>query len=113
MNAIEYVFDDMCLITIAGTDVMPVSGMAEITYNYDGEWSISAIYLEHVEGDKRTYHMLDRELHERIFLTIYDRLENENREGVQEAVREAIKADRECEADNYADYRREQRREVA
>lgn len=113
MNAIEYLFDDMCLITIAGTDVMPVSGMAEITYDYDGEWSISAIYLEHVEGGNRTYHILDRELHERIFLTIYDRLENEDREGVQEAVREAIRDVRDSRADNYADYRREQRREVA
>ena len=113
MNAIEYLFDDMCLITIAGTDVMPVSGMAEITYDYDGEWSISAIYLERVEGDKRAYHMLDRELHERTFLTIYDRLENEDREGVQEAVREAIRDVRDSREDDYADYRREQRREVA
>jgi hypothetical protein len=125
---ISFEFDELPLVIEGGFEAGLVAGSADITYSRDGEWSVSAIYLdgyrERSQAELATMRAngLKPNLHERkpveldagtsLYLTIYDRLEHEWRDGVQEAVRDAVAADREAGADDYADYRRDVLREA-
>lgn len=125
---ISFEFDELPLVIEGGFEAGLVAGSADITYSRDGEWSVSAIYLDGHRDltpsernalaasgkPMRFYESKPVELDAgtSLYLTIYDRLEHEWRDGVQDAVRDAIAADREAEADDYADYRRDVLREA-
>lgn len=128
MRTLDFPFDDLPLAILNGYECALISGSAEISFHLDGSWSVSAIYLDGHRDltpsernalaasgkPMRFYESKPVELDAgtSLYLTIYDRLEHEWREGVQAAVREAITADHEARADDYADYRRDALREA-
>ncbi len=128
-RTLEFEFDELPLIIDLGFDAAIISGMADISYPPDGEWSVSAIYVDgyrerslvekaKMRGDGIVPTSFEKKLVEIergswMFDTIARRLENEWRDKVQNAVNEAIGEDRACAADNAADYRRDVMRGVA
>jgi hypothetical protein len=129
MKTFEYNFDDLPLVIENGFEACEVAGSAEVSYSSDGEWSVESI---HFDGNKRNHYTLEQ-LYEAqktnaplphwtrqsveldrgtpIFSIIHDRLENEWRERVQDAVRQQIEDDRIQAADDAADYAYERLRE--
>lgn len=119
-RTLEFEFDELPLIIDLGFDAAIISGMADISYRADGEWSVSAIYVDgyrerslveraKMRGDGTRFEkkLVEIERGSWMFDTIARRLENEWRDKVQNAVNEAIGEDRACAADNAADYRRD------
>jgi hypothetical protein len=128
VNTFTFNFDDLPLVIENGFEACEVSGSAEIEYSRDGEWSIASIYFE--DGRKRIKYSTDDYLaaaatgkfspvYERkavaldrgtpIYSIIYDRLDNEWCEQVQEAVRNQLASDREDALEARADARRDAR----
>jgi hypothetical protein len=119
----SYSFNDLPLLVTGGFDAGLVNGSALVSYWPNGEWSLSQIYLDgwrrrsdrdidnDVAAGKRWQPfeqkpvLLDRgtDLHR----MIWDRLENEWRAKVQDAVNEQIERDREDAVNTLADMCRE------
>lgn len=122
-RTLEFEFEELPLIIDLGFDAAIISGMADISYRPDGEWSVSAVYVDgyrkrslaekaKMRGAGLVPTSFEKKLVEVergswMFNTIASRLENEWRDEVQNAVNEAIGEDRACAADNAADYRRD------
>ena len=122
---LSYVFEELPLLITGGFSAGLVNGSALLSYWPDGQWSVAEIYLDghrrksareiiqaslnKIEGfrcyDEKPI-ALDRgtPLHS----MIWDRLESDWRQKVQEAVNEAIEEDRESAADDRADMRRDE-----
>lgn len=108
---LSYTFEELPLIIDLGFEAGLVNGSALIDYWPDGQWGISQVYLDGARRkptavvlgamfkkipnfkcwDERDV-LLDRS--SPINLMIHDRLENEWRSKVQEAVREALEEER-------------------
>lgn len=128
-RTLEFEFEELPLIIDLGFDAAIISGMADISYHADGEWFVSAIYVDgyrerslvektKMRGDGLTPTSFEKKLVEVehgswMFGAIDNRLECEWREKVQNAVNEAIGEDRAHAADNAADYRRDVMRGAA
>lgn len=128
-RTLEFEFEELPLIIDLGFDAAIISGMADISYHADGEWSVSSIYVDgyrerslvekaKMRGDGLVPTSFEKKLVEVergswMFNTIASRLESEWRTKVQNAVNEAIGEDRACAADDAADYRRDVMRGVA
>lgn len=125
-HTMTFSFDELPLVIESGFEAGFVAGSAEISYHRDGEWTIQSISLD---GCKRLHHTVEDlwvaaqtmkflPAFERkpvaldegtsLFLTIYHRLEHEWNGAVNDAVLEQIAEDRECEADDYADMKRDE-----
>lgn len=97
-HQLDYKFEELPLIVTAGIDAGLVNGSALIDYWPDGQWGISQLYVDGYAqkpggGWLPRSVLLDRgtPLHS----MIWDRLEDEWRPRVQNAVNEAIESERE------------------
>ena len=127
VNTFTFNFDDLPLVIENGIEACEVSGSAEIEYSLDGEWAIALIWFD---GRRKIKHSIEDYMAAAaagkfppayeykdvaldrgtpIHSIIYDRLENEWSEQVQEAVREQLASDREDAAEQRADMRRDAR----
>ena len=126
-NTFTYTFDELPLVIENGFEACYITGDAEISYTRDGEWAIESIVFDGRRKIKRSveeYYAaaaagvfpktweekpveLDRGTP--VYGIIYDRLENEWRDQVDEAVQGQLEEDRICAADDYADQRRDER----
>ena len=127
MKSFLFSFDDLPLVIENGFEACYITGDADISYTRDGEWAIESIVFDGRRKIKRSIEdymeaaakgvfpktweekpvELDRGTP--IHSIIYDRLENEWRDQVDEAVQGQIEEDRICAADDYADQRRDAR----
>ena len=124
----RFSFSELPLLIEDGFEAAMIEGQAEISYSRDGSWGISSISLngykrnqwtlaDYAQAVTKTGELPPAFTHKQITLDvgtmlqslIYHRLECEWRVLVQEAVAEQIAIDREAEADNLADMRREDR----
>ena len=110
---LHYRFEELPLVIENGFSAGLVNGSALINYWTDGQWGISQIYLD---GHKRKapaeitaailmkkpgfkcWHERDMQLDrgDRLNAIIWDRLENEWRDQVQDAINHAIEQEREA-----------------
>jgi hypothetical protein len=123
-RTLHFSFEELPLVIESGFEAGDLTGVAEISYHRNGEWSIRSIALD---GARRLSHppqdvlaaaragkalpafqrkavALDEG--DPVYLRIYHRLEHEWRDRVRTAVIEQIAADREALADTRADHRR-------
>jgi hypothetical protein len=125
MKSFLFSFDDLPLVIENGFEACYITGDAEISYTRDGEWAIESIVFDGRRKIKRsieeymaaaaagvfpkTWEEKNVELDRGtpIYSIIYDRLENEWRDQVDEAVQGQIEEDRISAADDYADRRRD------
>lgn len=126
-SQLTFTFEELPLLIEAGFSAGLVNGQALLNYWPDGSWGVAEIYLDgarrkssreilqaslnKVEGFRCWEEkpvLLDRgtPLHQ----MIWDRLENEWREHVDDAVLDAINGDREDAAEFRAEQRMEDRR---
>lgn len=100
-------FEELPLVIDNGIEAAFINGQAEIKYNRDGEWQIIGISVEgfgdRVDG-KRQWPQVPAPV--ALMLIIVDRLNREWSGKVQDAINEQNTEDRECAADDAADYRR-------
>ncbi len=125
-NSFDFPIDGLPLVIengFAACELM--DGSAEISYDRNGEWAVESISLEGVKKNHYSLEeMISAQVHKRplsywdrkpvaldagtpIHSIIYDRLENEWRSKVDEAVREQMEGDRISAADDRADARRD------
>ena len=130
MGMLTFEFEELPLLIDLGFEAGPVYGSAEISFSRDGEWGIESIALD---GHKKLYHTLeDRisaalagkrlppfedkpvilEVGSPLHTIIYDRLDSDWRDAVQDRVNEQIAEDRQCAADDYADFKRDERKHM-
>jgi hypothetical protein len=124
-NTFSFSFEELPLLIEAGFEAGLVDGEAEITYHRDGEWSVSAIYLNGARERSKAEREAMREptIFERkpvevdagtfLFNAILHRLEHEWVLRVQDALDEDRFEDRARAADDHADDRRDRMRESA
>ena len=111
VGTVTYEFSELPMVIDLGFEAGLVNGSAEISYFADGEWSVSAIYLDghkklrptlqdylkaHAEG--RTLPVFEEkpvalDAGSSLHLIILDRLEHRERDAIQEMVNEAREAD--------------------
>lgn len=130
MQTFSFSFDELPLIIENGFEAGLVAGSAEISYSRDGDWSVESISFDghrtksvaQQDADLDEALVAKKPLPSRyvckpvaldrgtpIHSIVYDRLENEWSDKVQEAVNEQIEEDRQCAADDRADMRRDER----
>lgn len=110
-HTFSFPFEELALVIEGGFEAGLVNGSAEIAYYPDGDWFIDSISLD---GHKRLHHTIEAHwaasivgkplpVFERkpialdegssLYLMIYERLENEWRDAVHDAVQEQIEKD--------------------
>jgi len=117
MNTMIFEFEnEMPLIVIAPKITAgDIDGHAEIEYSRDGEWIIKGIYVECYRqrsfAEREVVPAIDAwpvlKAPEPFHAMIWNRLETEWHDRVQDAVNYQIEQDREDERDRQADYRRD------
>jgi hypothetical protein len=124
-NTFQFYFDELPLMIENGFEGCLVSGNAEISYSREGEWCVESISFD---SRRKIKHSLDAYMEAAkagVFLKsyedktveldrgtplhsiIYDRLENEWRDHVNEAIQEQLASDREDAAEQRAEMRRD------
>lgn len=110
MPTFTYEFDELPLAIVNGIEAAFINGSAEIEYANDGYWQLGAISVEgfgdRVNG-KREWPQVPAP--PALAAMIIHRLTNDWDDKVSTAVQERIAEDHECERDNWADMRREER----
>lgn len=109
MNTRHLQFEELPLIITGGYEAGQVNGTAAISYRRDGEWNIDGIWLDGFKkpGTEGKYcKPVELDHGTPIFLAIYDRLEHEWRDRVEDFVQQMIQEDRETAAEDYADFKR-------
>ena len=117
-----YSFQDLPLIVDGPFEDNGVDGEAEVSYSTDGSWSIEAIGVQVARPKtteelqqtgltrSRVYRIHWLEKSSPLYAILLDRLENNNRRGVQRDVEDQIEQDREwahaCIADHSRDLRK-------
>lgn len=111
-STFTFSFEELPLTILNGFSAGLVDGSAEISYNADAEWGIESISLDGFRKNaKGTYDRKSVQLDEGtpLYLMIFDRLESEWRDKVQEAVLLQLAEDRVCAAEDRADRMRDER----
>ena len=105
----DFLFEELPLVITGGYEAGQVNGTAAISYRPDGEWNIDGIWLDGFKkpGNEGKYSKpIELDHGTPIFLAIYDRLEHEWRDRVEDFVQQMIQEDRETAAEDYADFKR-------
>lgn len=117
-----YSFQDLPLIVDGPFEDNGVDGEAEVSYSTDGSWSIEAIGVQVARTKtteelqqtgltgSRIYQIHWLEKSSPLYTILLDRLEDNNRRGVQRDVEDQIEQDREWARDDAADHRRDERK---
>ena len=103
-------FEELPLIITGGYEAGQVNGTAAISYRRDGEWNIDGIWLDGFKQRASTVgeycKSVELDAGTPLYLMIYDRLEHEWRDKVEDFVQRMIQEDRETAAEDYADFKR-------
>lgn len=110
-NTFTYEFEELPLAVVNGIEAAFINGTAEIEYYEDASWQIRAIYVEgfgeRVDG-KRQWPQVPAP--EKLAELIMHRLAHDDWQSkLDSAVLDRVNEDLECERDNWADMRREER----
>lgn len=111
MPTFTYEFEELPLAVVNGIEAAFINGSAEVQYDGDGLFEIGAISVEgfgeRVNG-KREWPMVPAP--KQLADLILHRLSHDDwQDKIGNAVHERIAEDYECERDNWADMRREER----
>ena len=91
-------FSELPLIVTGGYEAGQVNGTAAISYRRDGEWHIDGLWLDGFRQGPRTIDdyckSVELDAGTPIYLMIYDRLEHEWRDKVEDFVSQCLEEDR-------------------
>lgn len=110
-RTLTFPLDEFPLCIVLGAEGALINGEAEINYWPDGSWIVGHILVDGYDGGEKVSVALASG--DPLDLIISQRLDNEWHSKVSDAVAAQIEIDREAAADDYADWRREARREFA
>ena len=104
---LQFEISDLPLVIENGIEAGLIEGLAVVSYDQHGDWGIKSIYMYGYKKNDRAAYPVKLDSGTFLESLIRFRLEHDWRQKVQDEINAAVENDRESDADDRADMRRE------